>query len=440
MGTTIRGQGSGFLINNKLILTNAHVVSDSKMLLINKISSAEPFLADVVAIAHDSDLALLKVRNLKFYEDLKPLELGDIPKLRSRVRAYGYPIGGHELSRTEGVVSRIEFGTYIHPGIDSHLLIQTDSAINPGNSGGPIIQFGKVIGVAFQSNLRLNDVGYFIPVPLIIRFIQDIKDRIYDGVPEIGIETSSLINKHYREFLKLPNNISGVVVDRIIPNSSADGILKKDDVITKIQKKVVDEAGMVRFGEQQVTFFIEAENKQIGDSLEIQVWRNSKIENLTIKLKAPPFALEMRNSYDKLPEFLIFGGLVFIALNRNYINIPGNMTPPLAYEHWYRDLERPRTRNDQTILIANVLPSSVNSGYTNFKNFVVQYVNGTPIESLEHLDNFLKNFPSEEQNVIFESEWNDLPIVLDYRDSIKQNETILKKYGISKNSNIYFKK
>ena len=238
----------------------------------------------------------------------------------------------------------------------------------------------------------------------------------------------------------MPKNIAGVVVDRIIPNSSAYGILKKDDVITKIQKKFVDGAGMIKFGEQQVTFFIEAENKQIGDSLEIHVWRNGKIENLTIKLKPPPFALEMRNSYDKLPEFLIFGGLVFIALNRNYINLPGNMTPPLAYEHWYRDLEMPGTRNDQTILISNVLPSSVNSGYTNFKNFVVQYVNGTPIESLEHLDNLLKNIPLEEQNVIFESEWNDLPIVLDYRESIKQNETILKKYGISKNSNIYFNK
>ena len=150
---TVRGQGSGFLIKNDFILTNAHVVSDSRMLLVNKISSSKPFLADVFAIAHDSDLALLKVRDPNFYLNLNPLKLGGIPKLRSRVRAYGYPMGGQELSRTEGVVSRIEFGTYVHSGIDSHLLVQTDSAINPGNSGGPITQSGKAIGVAFQSNL-----------------------------------------------------------------------------------------------------------------------------------------------------------------------------------------------------------------------------------------------------------------------------------------------
>ena len=179
MKPTSRGQGSGFLIHGGWILTNAHVVSDSRMLLVNKISSPKPFLADVAAIAHDSDLALLKVRDPEFYQDLRPLEFGGIPELRSRVRAYGYPMGGHELSRTEGVVSRIEFGTYVHPGIDSHLLVQTDSAINPGNSGGPVTQSGQVIGVAFQSNLRLNDVGYFIPVPLINRFLADIKDGHY---------------------------------------------------------------------------------------------------------------------------------------------------------------------------------------------------------------------------------------------------------------------
>ena len=179
MKPTTKDQGSGFLIHDGFILTNAHVVSDSRMLLVNKLSSPNPFLADVVAIAHDSDLALLKVRDPDFYKNLTPLELGGVPELQSRVRAYGYPVGGHDLSRTEGVVSRIEFGTYIHPGIDSHLLIQTDSAINPGNSGGPVIQSGQAIGVAFQSNLSLNDVGYFIPVPLIKRFLVDIKDGIY---------------------------------------------------------------------------------------------------------------------------------------------------------------------------------------------------------------------------------------------------------------------
>ena len=436
MKPTTKDQGSGFLIHDGFILTNAHVVSDSRMLLVNKLSSPNPFLADVVAIAHDSDLALLKVRDPDFYKNLTPLELGGVPELQSRVRAYGYPVGGHELSRTEGVVSRIEFGTYIHPGIDSHLLIQTDSAINPGNSGGPVTQSGQAIGVAFQSNLSLNDVGYFIPVPLIKRFLVDIKDRIYDGVPEIGIETSSIINQHHRRYLGLLENSGGILVERIVPFSSAEGVLQTGDVLTKIEDLQIDAAGMVNYGEQQVAFYIEAENRQIGDSLKLQVWRNGNFENLTLKLKAPPFGEEMRNSYDKRPEYLIFGGLVFIALNRNYIHSPGNLLAPLAYEHWYREVERPNTRRQQVVILTHVLPASVNSGYTNLHNFIVSSLNHEPVNSLSHLDQMLKKMPLETVHVVFESKWQSLPLVLNFKESLEQHNSILKRYGIEESSYI----
>ena len=436
MKPTTKDQGSGFLIHDGFILTNAHVVSDSRMLLVNKLSSPNPFLADVVAIAHDSDLALLKVRDPDFYKNLTPLELGGVPELQSRVRAYGYPVGGHELSRTEGVVSRIEFGTYIHPGIDSHLLIQTDSAINPGNSGGPVTQSGQAIGVAFQSNLSLNDVGYFIPVPLIKRFLVDIKDGIYDGVPEIGIETSSLINQHHRRYLGLPENSGGILVERIVPFSSAEGVLQTGDVLTKIEDLQIDAAGMVNYGEQQVAFYIEAENRQIGDSLKLQVWRNGNFENLTLTLKAPPFGEEMRNSYDKRPEYLIFGGLVFITLNRNYIHSPGNLLPPLAYEHWYREVERPNTRRQQVVILTHVLPASVNSGYTNLHNFIVSSLNHEPVNSLSHLDQMLKKMPRETVHVVFESKWQSLPLVLNFKESLEQHNSILKRYGIEESSYI----
>ena len=436
MKSTTKDQGTGFLIHDGFILTNAHVVSDSRMLLVNKLSSPNPFLADVVAIAHDSDLALLKVRDTDFYKNLTPLELGGVPELQSRVRAYGYPVGGHELSRTEGVVSRIEFGTYIHPGIDSHLLIQTDSAINPGNSGGPVTQSGQAIGVAFQSNLSLNDVGYFIPVPLIKRFLVDIKDGIYDGVPEIGIETSSLINQHHRRYLGLPENSGGILVERIVPFSSAEGVLQTGDVLTKIEDLQIDAAGMVNYGEQQVAFYIEAENRQIGDSLKLQVWRNGNFENLTLTLKAPPFGEEMRNSYDKRPEYLIFGGLVFITLNRNYIHSPGNLLAPLAYEHWYREVERPNTRRQQVVILTHVLPASVNSGYTNLHNFIVSSLNHEPVNSLAHLDQMLKKMTRETVHVVFESKWQSLPLVLNFKESLEQHNSILKRYGIEESSYI----
>ena len=61
------------------------------------------------------------------------------------------------------MVSRIEPQTYVHAGVGQFLAVQTDAAINPGNSGGPVIQDNKVVGVAFQGNSDLENMGLFIP-------------------------------------------------------------------------------------------------------------------------------------------------------------------------------------------------------------------------------------------------------------------------------------
>ncbi len=430
MGYTSSNTGTGFLIHNQWILTNAHVVSNSRLLLVNKISNPEPFIAKVVAIAHDSDLAILEVQNPTFYEGMTPLEFGKIPLLQTRVRTYGYPVGGTTISRTEGVVSRVEFGTYLHSGVDSHLIIQTDSAINPGNSGGPVIQDNKVVGVAFQSNPNLDDVGYLIPVPLILRFIEDMEDGRYEGVPEIGVQVSNLLNEHHRSFLQLPPDVGGVLVDRIVPHTSAEGQLMEGDVLVEIEGVNIDAAGMVGYNGHLVSLHIMAEHKQVGDLLQLKIWRNQQFQNVTLTLTPPPFSQEFRLSYNKLPQYLIFGGLVFVPLNRNYIQ-SGKNSPELIYEHVYREIEKPRTRREQIVVMIRILPALVNRGYTNLKNYVVDRVNDIPIQSLQHLKEVLDTLKEKTDYYKFESQWNPALIVLDKDAVAQEHDLILQRYGIT---------
>lgn len=430
-GFTTSGNGTGFLIHNQWILTNAHVVSNSRLILIKKISNPNPFIAQVVAIAHDSDLAILKVDDPTFYQGMVPLKLGKLPELQSAVRTYGYPIGGTTISRTEGVVSRVEFGTYLHSGVDSHLIIQTDSAINPGNSGGPVIQDNEVVGVAFQSNPNLDDVGYLIPVPLVRRFLQDIADGHYDGVPEIGIQVSNLLNQHLRRFLQLPPKVGGVLVDRIIPKSSAAGLLEENDVLLEVGGVPIDAAGLVDYEGHRVPFHIMAEHKLVGDSLSVRLWRKQQLHEVKLKLSLPPFGKEFRLSYDADPQYLIFGGLIFVPLNRSYIQ-SGQTSPALIYEHLFREIEKPGTRKEQTITIIGSLPSPVNAGYANLKNFIVSRVNGRPIHSLKQLKQVLVELKATETYYIFESRWNPTLVILEKEAVEREHAVILQRYGISK--------
>jgi len=93
-----RSSGSGFVIRGKRIMTNAHVVSWAKQILVHRYQDPRPYLAHVKFIAHDCDLALLEVEEESFFSGLEPLRFGDLPKVRSTVVTCGYPAGGEQIS------------------------------------------------------------------------------------------------------------------------------------------------------------------------------------------------------------------------------------------------------------------------------------------------------------------------------------------------------
>ena len=84
---------------------------------------------------NDCDLAIVEPDDQKFFEGMEPLEIGDLPAVRSTVVTIGYPAGGEQISYTKGVVSRIELQSYSHIGNRAYLAGQTDAARRPVAAG-----------------------------------------------------------------------------------------------------------------------------------------------------------------------------------------------------------------------------------------------------------------------------------------------------------------
>ena len=115
------GIGTGFLIGENAFMTNAHVVSNAERIYISMYGDSRKIPARVKFIAHDADLALLEADDPKPFKGIRPFEFSkNLPHLEDEVRVIGYPIGGNRLSVTRGVVSRIDFTTYAHPGGRRH--------------------------------------------------------------------------------------------------------------------------------------------------------------------------------------------------------------------------------------------------------------------------------------------------------------------------------
>src|SRR5213082_2137863 len=193
-GALQRGVGAGFVITGNRIVTNAHVVANSRYVTVERDGDPNKYPATVQFIANDCDLALITVSAPDFFKNMLPLKFGGIPALESTVSAYGYPIGGERMSVTTGITSRIDFQLYTHSSIDQHLAIQISAQINPGNSGGPVMQNAKVVGVAFQgySGDVAQGVAYMVPTPVIRRFLTDIKDRHSHKYVDLGLTTGNL--------------------------------------------------------------------------------------------------------------------------------------------------------------------------------------------------------------------------------------------------------
>lgn len=382
-GVITNSLGSGFVISGNRILTNAHVVSHSRFLTVSKQGDPKPYPATVEHIAHDCDLALLKVHNERFFENMEPLEIGGVPALESTVSVYGYPIGGDRISITRGIVSRIDFQPYSHSGADAHLVIQIDAAINPGNSGGPVLQEGKVVGVAFQgfsSNVAQN-VGYMIPTPVINRFLHDIRDGSYDHYMDLAISYFNLNNPAARQALGLDDDGKGVLVTTVIGNGSADGYLQVGDVLLTIDGHPIASDGTVELENENILLSEIVERKYLGDNVELTILRNGEPLQLTIPLKPFPYPINSR-SFREHPPFVAFAGLIFQPVDADLMQALNPTAFRIRYyfntfltDAIYR--ERP-----ELITLASILPDPVNSYASEFQHKLLISINDTPIRNL----------------------------------------------------------
>jgi S1-C subfamily serine protease len=379
--------GSGFVIAGGRILTNAHVIADAREILVRRPDQADPYVATLQAVGNDCDLALLRVDDPAFARGLRPLALGTLPPSGTRVNTYGFPLGGQDVSSTAGIVSRIESRGYVHSGADAHLVVQTDAAINPGNSGGPVVQDGRVVGVAFQGFPGADNMGFFIPVPIVRHFLTNLEDGRYDGFPDSGLDTAELLSPAYRRERGLPPARSGVVVDRVAPDGTADGVLKPGDVLLSVEGQAIANDGTIRLGDARVTFEHAIDMLQVGATARFVVWREGREMALEARARRIARYDRNRNRYGVPPDYVVYAGLVFMRLEVELLKTLGRGWPQsanrdLVWDQLFREAEKPEEADREVIVLTRVLRHAVNSQMSMSVPLGVDRINGRPIHSL----------------------------------------------------------
>jgi len=282
-----RGQGSGVIIDSSgLILTNAHVVERVDRVVVT-LQNGVQVDGKVIGTDQVTDLALVKVNK---FSDLESAKLGNSEDIQvgDWAIALGTPYG-LESTVTLGIVSSLHRDINSLGFSDKRLdLIQTDAAINPGNSGGPLINStGEVIGI--NTLVRSGPgagLGFAIPINLASKVTNQLLENGEVIHPYLGAQLVLLNERIAKEHNNDPNALivlperSGALVQSVVPQSPAeDGGLRRGDLVITAEGNVINDPK---------SLLIQVENAQIGKPFELEVLRNNKEINLSIKPSALP--------------------------------------------------------------------------------------------------------------------------------------------------------
>lgn len=285
--STATAAGSGIIISEDgYILTNNHIVNSSSTSYYYELGKANKvtvtlyndstkYDATIVGTDSQTDLAVIKIEK----NGLKAAELGDSDAVQvgEFAMAIGNPLGLAD-SVTAGIVSAVNREVSDQDG-NSYVAIQTDASINSGNSGGALVNSkGQVIGVNTLklSGTGVEGVGFAIPInstkEIYEQLIQYNKvKRPYIGIGGYDLDEQTAENN---------NLVVGIYIKTIEDFSAGEKAgLKIGDVIVEVDGTKVTKMDELNAIKNQ---------KQIGDTLKLKVFREGKEKEITVTLQEQP--------------------------------------------------------------------------------------------------------------------------------------------------------
>lgn len=345
--------GSAFFIDEKHIITNAHVIHQAKAVWIQIPSLGKRIIdAEIVGMSPDRDLALLRLSDqnvslIKSVLGMVPyLPLGDSDKVRrsDEVLALGYPLGMQSLKSTTGVIS----------GREQHML-QISAPINPGNSGGPLLnKNGEVIGVNNSGVMEAQNVGYAVPINDLKIVLEDLKKVKLLRKPFLGVIYNNA-SDGLTELLQNPQP-GGCHVVEVIKNS----VLKKagverGDMIYEINGHRLDIYGEmnVPWSEDKISIIDFVARLKVGEKIKMVVYRKGVRKEFSFDLnfsELPPVR-KVFPGFEEI-DYEVGFGMVVMELTLNHIHALANNAPGLAK---YAEL---KNQGESGLIVTHIFPSS----------------------------------------------------------------------------------
>ncbi|MBN9597907.1 MAG: DegQ family serine endoprotease [Afipia sp.] len=275
-----RSLGSGVMVDaSGLVVTNNHVIEGADQVKVS-LSDKREFEAEIVLKDSRTDLAVLRLKDVKEKFPTLDFANSDDALVGDVVIAIGNPFGVGQTV-THGIISAL---ARTQVGItDYQFFIQTDAAINPGNSGGALVDMtGKLVGVntaIFSRSGGSQGIGFAIPANMVRVVVASAKGG-GNAVkrPWLGARLQA-VTPEIAETLGLKRPTGALVANVTSGSPSAKAGLKLSDLILSIDGQVIDDPN---------AFDYRFATRPLGGTAQVDVLRGGKPVKLSIALETAP--------------------------------------------------------------------------------------------------------------------------------------------------------
>jgi hypothetical protein len=408
--------GTAVAIARGQFLVAADVVANATFIQLYRPNASSKAVARVMLINHDLALALLEIVVGGESVNVVPVELGAMPSVGDDVAIANC----HEsVSVARGHVAAVEVVRYTHS--QRHLLaVKIDTDVEPGI--GPVFLGERLVGIIVQQFTDQNRCE-MVPVLLIRAFLTGQRPE----VPALGVSTQNLESARLRSHLEMRAGEQGLLVTHVDVGGSADGVLAKGDVITAIEGIPITNLGMIDFAGHHVRYDALVGLRYVGDKLQLQVLRGGTARHVELVL-APWRPLVPRSRYDQPPAYVVYAGLVFQTLTRDFLTTWDEWwnKGPKEFLTLYYLGARTRTQRE-VVVLTQILADPINVGYGHLNNEAIATLDGkVPLDMAE----FVRRLSTARGTVKIETTSGGV-IVLDADEVRAATPTILARYGIS---------
>jgi hypothetical protein len=250
---------------------------------------------------------------------------------------------------------------------------------------------------------------------------------------DLSIATFNLQNPAQRRALGLGEGDRGIMVSNVASAGCSAGILRVRDVLLSIDDYPIASDGSVDLEGERVQMAEIVERKFKGDSVKLHILREKKEMDATVKLDvAWPYMMQA-NQYDVEPRYVLFAGLMFQPLSRNFLadNPIDDLRVRYFYDYYVAD--EIYREHPEVIILSGILPDPINTYISEFKNGIVDEINGVKIKTLDDVAGALKK-PTEEYVITLLGIGR--PIVLERAAVEAARDRIKTRYNVVKEENL----